>query len=113
MTGDLPKPHLSGALADIDRAVQLPGALPLGVWRWAAPGFLASQIGNLLHLHLPFAVNLDEIVDGFVVHASIVIMTVSAPQGDLDLLGRGPRGKQGQTWHGRRSGVANNSSQKD
>jgi hypothetical protein len=57
---------------------------------------IAPQLSDQILLNRALGVDVDEVVDGFVAHASGWIMRVASAQGDFDLLGSGSGLQQGQ-----------------
>ena len=96
MSGHFPALQLGGSFADIYRSGQLAGEPALGARCRSTPRLFAPQISDRFLLNPAFGVDVDEVVDGFVAHASDWIMRVASAQGDFDLLGSGSGLQQGQ-----------------
>ena len=96
---------LGRPFSDVDGTRQATGELALGSRCRAALRPLSSQVRDQLLLESTFRVEVNEVVDGFVAHASARIIGVPATQGDFNLLGCCTGTKQGNYLFAQSRGV--------
>jgi hypothetical protein len=70
VSGHFPALHLGGSFADSYRSGQLAGELALGARGLSTPRLIAPQLSDQLLLNRAFGLDVDDVVGGFVAHAS-------------------------------------------